>query len=1115
MKAKLIAIILFFSALLSAAPLYGQISVTFKDVPLMEALSTLENKSEYSFFYSNMLPDKDARVSIDAKDKSIEFILDNIFSNLSISYEINGHQIVLSEDKKEDKNTSYKASGVVVDSAGEPVIGAGVVIEGSTSGTITDVDGRWELVVPSTTTKIVISSLGYKEQIVAAGSASARTVTLQEDSQMLQETVVVGYGVQKKVNLTGAVAMVNSEEMNARPISSVASGLQGLLPGVTVVNSSSQPGQANTTIRVRGVGTIGNSNPLILIDGIEGDISSINPEDIESVSVLKDAASSAIYGARAANGVLLVTTKKLAAGKDAVTKINFSAYAGIQTPTRLPEMCDAIEFMTLDNEARKNVDTADAWLPEDFDKVRNNTDPNYFGNTDWIGQVLKKVAPQQNYSLSLNGTLGNSGYMLSYRYFDQSGLTVGNSTGETRHNLRFKINTKLIDRVTLSSNLSYTTTKVISPVSSLTSGGGAIYTAMRIAPNVPVRYTDGTWAYGGGNTNPVAILRDGGRAKTDADELSIMEVVKVDILKGWDVSATYNVTSYNGLKDILKKTITFNNPQDGSTYSYQSPNSIKNIDYRHNQQTFILQTNFDLNFGKHNVSGVVGMSQEWYTSRSFEASRTKLITEQDPTLNLGDPQTMSNASSYSSWAIRSGFGRVSYNWNERYLLEGNLRYDLSSRFHKSNRSGLFPSVSAGWRISEENFMAATRTYLDNLKIRASWGMLGNQYVGSSNYPYLSVLQAYTSGVSMIGANATTGYVQSTLSNPNLSWEKIKMLDLGFDLAMFSNRLTFSFDWYNKDTDGILLKLNYPAQMGAKPSEQNAGKVNNKGWEMDLNWRSQAGEFMYGIGFNLSDVKNKIVDLGGNAPDLSGNQIRMVGYPIDAFYGYIADGLMTPEDFKINNPETHTYNLPNIPVILGNRYQPGDIKYKDLSGPDGVPDGRITPEYDRTVLGSSIPRYTYSVRGNLGWRGIDFSFVLQGVGKCSGFLEGSARHALQDMAAYPQKVHLERYNVVTNPNPKASYPRLTYNTGFNQNTFSTFWLEDASYLRVKNVQLGYTFPEKWMKKARIDNFRIYASADNLFTFSKFFYAYDPETPVSRGGYYPLVKTVVIGVNLTFK
>ena len=394
-------------------------------------------------------------------------------------------------------------------------------------------------------------------------------------------------------------------------------------------------------------------------------------------------------------------------------------------------------------------------------------------------------------------------------------------------------------------------------------------------------------------------------------------------------------------------------------------------------------------------------------------------------------------------------------------------------------------------------------------------MLGNQYVGSSNYPYLSVLQAYTSDVSMIGTKATTGYVQTVLSNPNLSWEKIRMLDLGLDLAMFQNRLTFTFDWYDKKTEGILLKFNYPAQLGAKPSEQNAGKVSNRGWEMDLNWRDQIGDFYYGIGFNLSDVKNKIVDLGGNKPDLSGYQIKMEGYPIDAFYGYVADGLMTPEDFKINNPETHTYNLPKIPVVLGYKYQPGDIKYKDISGPYGEPDGRITPEYDRTVIGSSIPRYTYSVRGNLGWKGIDFSFVLQGVGKCDGYLEGSARHAFQDMAAYPQKVHMKRYDVVSNPNPKAPYPRLTYNTKFNQETFSTYWLEDASYLRVKNIQLGYTFPEKWMKKARIDNFRVYLSGDNLFTFSKFFYAYDPETPVSKGGYYPLVKTVVFGVNITFK
>ena len=1009
---------------------------------------------------------------------------------------------------------SLVTSGTVVDTDGEPVIGAGVMVVGKSLGTITDENGRWTLEVPNPNVSLEFSSMGYNTVVVAVAGKTVINVTLSADSQFLDEVVVVGYGTQKKVNLTGSVAMIGSEEMAARPISNVTSGLQGMLPGVTVVNATGEPGNSNTTIRVRGIGTIGNANPLILIDGVEGDLSAINPEDIESVSVLKDAASASIYGARAANGVLLVTTRNLSKAAEK-TSVNFGAYYGIQTPTALPEMCDAIEFMTLDNEARQNVGTAAAWNEDQFNKVQNNTDPNYFGNTDWLSQVMNKYAPQQNYNLTINGSVGSSGYMMSYRYFDQDGLTAGTSTGEQRHNVRFKLNTKLLDILTLTSNVSYTTRKVTSPVNSLTSGGGAIYTAMRIAPNVPVYYTDGTWAYGGGNTNPVAILNDGGRSITNSEDFSLQEVLRLDIMKGWNVTATYNLTSYNSLRDILKKTIRFVNPEDNSVFDYASPNSLKNIDVKNTQQTFILQSNFDFSFDKHNVSGVAGMSQEWYEGRSFNASRTNLSTEKDPTLNLGDASTMSNEGSYSSWALRSGFARVSYNYDERYLAEANLRYDLSSRFHQANRGGLFPSVSAGWRLSEEPFMDFAKPYVDNLKFRASWGMLGNQYVGSSDYPYLSILESITDGLSLIGSSATTGYVQSTLANPDLTWEQIKMFDLGFDLAMLDNRLTMTFDWYNKNTEGILLKLNYPAQIGASPSEQNVGKVNNRGWELDINWREQRGEFFYGVGFNLSDVKNKIVDLGGNSPDLSGYQVRVVGSPIDAFYGYIAEGLMTPEDFKISNTETHVYSLPNVPVILGNDYQPGDIKYKDISGPDGVPDGRITPEYDKVILGSNIPRYTYSARGDVAWKGIDFSFVIQGVGKCDGYLEGTARHAFQDMAAYPQKVHLERYNVRTNPDSNASYPRLTYNTGFNQNTFSTYWLEDASYLRLKNVQLGYTFPEKWIQKARIDKLRVYVSADNLLTISDFFYAYDPETPVSKGGYYPQVKTAVIGLNVTFK
>ena len=1123
MKKILIKLVVCLSFAVLTVPLCAQVTVNIDSMPLTEALKKLEEQTGYSFFYSNVLPDKDAVVSVKANNMDIAAVMDQLLDGLAVSYKVNeDKQIALyayePEVVEQTKPTGRTVSGVVYDSDGLPVIGAGVMVKGSLHGTVTDEDGRWTLELEDDNVTLEISSMGYQSQSVAVKGRSDFTVTLTSDTQYLDEVVVVGYGTQKKVNLTGSVSMVTSEDMASRPVSNMSSGLQGLLPGVTVVNASGQPGASGTTIRVRGVGTIGNANPLILIDGIEGDLSTINPEDIESVSVLKDAASASIYGARAANGVLLVTTKKMndnpGAAKDNA-KVTFGAYAGIQTPTRLPQMCDAIEFMTLDNEARQNVGTAIGWLEDSFKKVTDNTDPNYFANTDWLDEVLNSYAPQQNYSLSLNGGIGSSGYMLSYRYFDQKGLTVGSSTGEQRHNVRFKMNTRLIDRLTLSSNISYTSRKVTSPINSLTSGGGAIYNAMRIAPNAPVRYTDGTWAYGGGNTNPVAILNDGGRSNVSTEEFSLLEVLKLDILKGWDVTATYNLTSTNGYKDILKKTITFVNPEDKSVNVYASPNSLKNVDLKNVQQTFIIQSNFDITFGKHNVSGVAGMSQEWYEARMFEASRTNLSTEFEPTLNLGDPSTMSNNATYSSWALRSGFGRVSYNYDERYLLEANIRYDLSSRFHKSVRGGWFPSVSAGWRISEEHFMSFAKSIVDNLKIRGSWGMLGNQYVGSSDYPYMSVLEAFTSGLSLIGTSASTGYAPSTLANPNLTWEHIKMVNAGVDVALLQNRLTMSFDWFNKDTEGILLKLNYPAQIGPKPSEQNAGKVNNRGWEFDLNWRDQRGEFYYGIGFNISDVKNKIVDLAGNAPDLSGYQIRMVGYPIDAFYGYKAIGLMTPEDFKISDTQNHNYSLPKVPVILGNDYQPGDIKYEDISGPDGKPDGRITPEYDKVVLGSNIPRYTYTVRGDLGWKGIDFSFVIQGVGKCDGYLEGTARHAFQDMAAYPQKVHLERYNVVTNPDPNALYPRLTYNTGFNQNTFSTYWMENASYMRLKNVQIGYTFPEKWMKKARIDNLRVYLSGDNLLTVSDFFYAYDPETPVSKGGYYPQVKTVVLGLNITFK
>lgn len=1121
LRKSILTLVLALCALLPAAAQNKTISLDMEGQghSTREFIEQVEKLSGYTFAYNNNEIDLAQPVSVKASNEEVLALVNRVLARQHLSATLAGKRIVVKPlpGSKESANPTKTlapghVSGVVRDAAGQPVIGASVIVVGTNRGVVTGIDGDFSIEAQEGQ-KLQISFLGYDRQEVLLGAQTSLDIVLQSDNQLIDDVVVVGYGVQKKVNLTGSVAAISSEDIASRPMATFSSGLQGLLPGVTVVNSTAQPGNSSTTIRVRGIGTIGNSNPLILVDGVEGDISAINPDDIESVSVLKDAASAAIYGARAANGVILVTTRKLAGNTE--PQITFDAYVGLQTPTRLPEMCNAIEYMTLDNEARENIGVSGAWSQEQFDAVKNGTMPNLYADTDWIDQVLKGSALQQSYGASVVGAFGESGYRLSYRYFDQDGLTVGNTTGEQRHNIRYKMDTKIAKIVTLSSNIGYTLRKITSPLNSLSSGGGAIYNAMRIAPNVPVRYTDGSWAYGGGNTNPVAILYDGGRTSTDVEEVSLLETLKVNLMKGWNVSATYNFSSYNALQETLKKTITFVNPDSGATVTYNSPNSLSNKDYKRTQQTLILQTDFDFHINRHQISGVVGMEQEVYVEKDFEASRNNLTTEKDPTLNLGDASTMSNDALATQWALRSGFGRLSYNFDERYLLEMNLRYDLSSRFHKNNRGGWFPSFSAAWRLSEESFMEATRKVVDNIKIRASYGMLGNQYVGSSNYPYLGVLESYSTGISLIGGNATTGYIQSILANPSLTWEKIKMLDFGIDVALFSNRLSMTFDWYDKNTDRTLLKRTYPAQIGSDWPEENLGSVNNRGWELDVNWQDRIGEFSYGVGFNLADVKNKITSLGDTVADLSGYQIRREGDPIDAFYGYVATGLMTPEDFDVYDQSTGRYALPNIPTVLGYDYQPGDIKYKDISGPDGVPDGRISPEYDRVVVGSNIPRYTYSFRGNLAWKGIDFSFLLQGVGKCDGYLTGSARHAFQDQAGYPQKVHLDRYNIKTNPNPNASYPRLTYNTSFNQSTFSTFWLEDASYLRLKNIQVGYTLPKKWTSKAHISNCRFYVSIDNLFTRSNFFYAYDPETPVSSGGYYPQVKTFVFGMNLSFK
>lgn len=1112
--------LLLFVAQTFATVTYSQqtrLTLKMQGAKVIDVLGKIEDESRFYFLFNQKLVDVERRVDVDVENESVEKILNGIFGNTNVSYVVKDRQIVLTTadlNFETNQQQQKSVSGKVTDSSGASLPGVSVVVKGTTNGTISDTNGNYSLSNVPENAMVQFSFVGMKGQEASVGNKSVINVSLEEETIGLDEVVAVGYGVQKKVNLTGAVSVVTSKDIASRPFTSVSTGLQGLLPGVTIVNSTGLPGQSTGSIRIRGLGTIGNSNPLVLIDGVEGNINILNPEDIESVSVLKDAASAAIYGARGANGVILVTTKKVT-GKESLPSVNFNGYYGFQTPTSLPEMASSMDYIEMDNEARTNVGLPSNYPADAIDRIRQGSDPNYYSNTDWVGAIYKKASPQQNYSVNVNGKSPLMGYFFSYGFLDQEGLTVGSTTNSQRHNLRTKINTRVANFLDITANLAYTNRSYAMPSGGFGSDGGAIYTALRISPVIPERFQDGRWGYGGGSANPVALLFDSGQNNFTSQEVSGNFTGKIDLMKGWDVSSTYSFIQSNSLREILSKTIHYYRPEtDAIWYSTNPTNKFENRDYASQKQTLIAQTNYERSFGKHQISAIAGFSQEWYVEKNFTAARINLTTEYNPSLAFGAQEGMSNGASAATWAIRSGFGRANYNFDDRYLFEANLRYDLSSRFHRDNRAGLFPSFSAGWRVSEESFMDQFESVFDNLKMRASWGILGNQYVGSSDYPYMAVLG--TVAVPNIGTGANVGYTQTSMPNPALHWETITMTNIGLDMLLLNKRLNITADWFVKNTEDILLRLTYPGVLGLSPTEENVGSVRNSGWELDLRWNDKIGNnFTYGASINLSDVKNKITDFGGLQPSIGTYTIRRVGDPIDAFYGLVADGIAMPWDFDRYDPVAKRYVGPNFPILDADAglVQPGDIKYKDLSGPNGTPDGKINLEDDRKVVGSAIPRYTYNFRGDMGWKGVDFNFTLQGVGKADGYVDGAGRHTFVDQSAYPQKVHQERWTP-QNPDANATYPRFTANYSYNQR-FSTFWLEDASYLRVKNVQLGYTMKNSLTEKLKIDKCRIYFSGDNLFTLTNFFYAYDPETPVSKGGYYPQVKTVVLGFNITFK
>lgn len=1062
-----------------------KLSLSFREANLTDIFREVEQKSEFLFNYK----DSDVagiKANVAVNNGNIEEILGQALKNTNLIYNISDRHITISKSNKSiaEVRQAIIIKGTVTDENGDPLIGVYIGIKNKTVGTLTDIDGTFSLEIPELGTVLVISYMGYTKQEVTANNATPLVIRMKESYHDLEEVIVVGYGTQKKVNLTGAIGVVSTKDLTIKPVGQTSSALQGLIPGLTITQESGQPGADGGKIRIRGIGTLNNSDPLILIDGIEGHINNIDPNSIESVSVLKDAASASIYGSRAANGVILVTTKRGAQGKFTVS---YNNYFGWQKPTDLPDLVDAVGYMELLNVAYQNVGRDPLYSDDLISKYKqqNGVSSDAYPNTDWQKASMKSSAFQQNHFLNISGGSDKLKMFTSLGYFTQDGFL--DNTDFNRLSLRNNMDWTLSSKLNVRLDLQFINTKMRTPGSYDPSN--LFQWINGIPANQPVKNSNGTWGVGWNGFNPAAHAKDSGSNITRSPWGSINAAVVYKPVE-W-LTAEVNAAPKYVVRDntILKKPIQTYLADGTPSYLQPAKSELTESHYTEMYNNFRATLTADKTIAEHNVKAMVGISQEDFKQKYFTAYRDSVNVDY-PVLNTGGAKNINNTGSANEWVLRSVFGRLNYNFKQKYLFEFNLRYDGSSRFAKDNRYSFFPSVSGGWRISEESFMQPAKSFLDDAKIRVSWGKLGNQNI--DNYAFTAKID-YGIGA-MDGSNVNTTAINN-LANSLIKWETTESLDVGLDLILLSNKLSVTADYYSRRTKDILMKLYIPyiLGMGDNIPYQNAGVVDNKGWELAIGYRDKVGDFNYSLNFNISDVKNKIIDLKGqDGTDLVSDR---TGHPIGSIYGYIADGYFQSEDEVTN----HATQFGEV--------KPGDIKYLDLND-----DGKIDGE-DKRVIGSTIPRYTFGLNMAAEYKGFDFSAFLQGVGKADGYLYGAGVTPFTTMGNVGGTIREDNRDYWTEDNRNAKYPRLAF--GETNNTqYSTFWLRDAKYLRLKNLQVGYTLPKNLTKKAGIERLRIFANGTNLFSLDNFLSGYNVEAPVGSGYYYPQVKVYSFGIELNF-
>ena len=1139
-----------------------KVSFNGEQVSLKQAFQKIESVSKYKIAYNATQLDVNKIVILNQKNVDVLKVLDAILVGTDCTYKINDGYIVITPVQK---GTVRKIEGTVKDTKGEPIIGATVMVKGTATGTITDFDGNFSLDATDGA-NLEISYVGYQSQQIKAISGKLLAVTLKEDTEILDEVVVVGYGTQRKRDVTTSIASVRASDLKGQPVSSMAEAMAGKMPGVQITQGTGAPG-SSLQIKVRGTGTItAGTSPLYVVDGVplaKDQLNTFNMNDVESIEVLKDASSAAIYGSRGSNGVVLITTKKGTSGKTTVT---YGGYYAWQSVSKKIDMLDAYEYAELAYDARNNtyvdkmesinrkrIAAGNSPLPfsiSDNNALRLKNSGNDYNtivpmelipylngtpgltNTDWQDEIYR-TAGMQNHTVSASGGSDKIKYYVSLDYLNQDGIIINSDFKRYGARLNLDVSEGIFKfGITLNPSLTIEN-KVNSDGAYNSNGGGVVASALHSSPIFPVYNDDGSFCFAQNSwsADTETIMDDGsikrGNSQTQVwnpvalamlqkDEKKASRIFgniygEVAFLPSLKYRANFGVDLYNDSEDTFRpSTIPLSNTK-GNPESIPEATSQTSRIYN---WVFEQTLSYNKNFGGHSVSVLGGWTMQYQRDESNYAFANGFIINSIPTLNAGTV-TRGNSNA-SEWSLLSALARIQYNYLGKYMITGALRADGASRFGKNNRWGYFPSVSLGWRISEEKFMNSLE-FIDDLKLRASYGLTGNFNI--PNYGAQGELAYYSYVLGGSSPDAIKGAAPKSMPNPDLKWEKTAQVNVGFDATLFKNRLTLGLDLYNSNTYDLLLNVPVPMTTGYTTRLENTGKVNNKGIEFNISTNHQMGDVTWSAYFNISKNINEVKALGpGNADIISsgsvGNAyfITRVGEPIGSYYLPVVEGVYKNQAEV--DASLHYVDSPSNYGLADTK--PGDFKFKDVNG-DGILDISDT---DRAIVGNYMPDFTYGFGANIAWKGIDLGVIFQGV-YGNEILNLSRRYFYNhegNMNNY--KGALDRWKSEDNPGSGMNARANRVSKGQNGTT-STWHVEDGSYLRIKNISLGYTFPMSLVNKVCLQAARIYCSIQNPFTFTRY-EGYNPEVSnrnsvTTNGedyGVYPLARTISLGVNLTF-